>query len=280
MSASTSISSIRVRVLNRQLSKWLQDYYINRRPRMKYRLWNLMRRLTGYARLQVPYAENGWITLDERDYLQRIILASGSYEPEVWEALVQYAVGSEILWDVGAHIGSFAIRALIDRRFSQVHCFEPNPEMMATLHFNLALNHGEYVIHPIGLSDRCGTHHLFLGPLSNLGLTGMSLDWREGMRRIQCKTADELIQTEHIPPPTLLKIDVEGWEYQVLQGAQHILQRNPPKAIVFETEYAVDIAQLDPVALFLTQHRYSVHWIPRADGSIEPRENYLAVYQV
>ncbi len=59
---------------------------------MKLRFYYWLRRLSGYARLTIPYAKDGWITVDERDWLQREIYATGAYEPEVWEALSTFAI--------------------------------------------------------------------------------------------------------------------------------------------------------------------------------------------
>src|SRR2546429_170096 len=107
---------------------------------MKIRLWRIFRQLLGEPRLLLRYLDRSWITLDETDYLQRSVLVTGMYEPEVWDALSSVAEHDEIVWDVGANIGTFAIRAVVDPRVSRVHAFEPDPITAALLELHNRLN--------------------------------------------------------------------------------------------------------------------------------------------
>jgi FkbM family methyltransferase len=267
-------------VYNCVTSAILRRYLLGPEHPMKLRFWGYLRRWTRYARLQLPYLENGWITIDERDYVQSEILRRGAYEPEVWDALASHAEESEIVWDVGAHIGSFAIRAAQDNRVKSVHCFEPNAELTPVLSLNLSLNRGHYVCHSWALSSRRGVHSFFAGPASNIGLGTLSQepeDWKCNKLALDCRTADEIIAEGQAPPPSLLKIDVEGWEEHVLQGAAHLLAATPPKAIVFEADPAVDgMPQNRGLTELIQRCGYRVDWIRRPSGEINVRENYLA----
>src|SRR5919198_280754 len=77
----------------------------------KLRLWRYFLGAINNPRLSVPYGDGGVITLDYRDWLQAEILRHGSYEPEVWRTLVQYAGTDEVFWDIGSHIGVFSLLA-------------------------------------------------------------------------------------------------------------------------------------------------------------------------
>ena len=79
-----------------------------------------MRRRQNYRRFLVRYGPSGWLTLDERCFLQRQIFVTGVYEPEVAETLLKFAVSGEVVWDIGANIGSFAVVALQDSRVQEV----------------------------------------------------------------------------------------------------------------------------------------------------------------
>ena len=75
-----------------------------------------------------------------------------------------------------------------------------------------------------------------------------------------------------------MKIDVEGWELRVLEGAKRVLREAPPKTIVFEA--ACDsTGRIDDedIEQFLAESGYDVSHIARPEKEIQPRENYLAI---
>lgn len=246
---------------------------------MRIRFWGWLRRAQRYARLTIPYAGKGWITVDERCYVQRQILTQGSYEPEVWETLAAHADREETVWDVGAHIGSFSIRALRDDRVKAVHAFEPDPDLGEVLRFNLALNPGCSAVHPYALSGRSGTRSFFKGFPGNTGVASLSPRY-QGMEplRVCCRTVDELV-AEGVPPPTLMKIDVEGEEAEVLRGARRLLKEHPPKALVVEAECDREGRLQEPVLEgILSEAGYRLERIGRPSGIVDERENYLAIH--
>ncbi len=249
---------------------------------MKLRLWYGLRSALGFPRLTIPYAEHGWITVDERDYLQAQILTEGFYEREVWDVLTRFVEADEVVWDVGAHIGSFALRAMLDQRVREVHAFEPDPMQSEILSYNFRLNKGG-TVHRMGLGNERGTRKLYRGPRANLGLSSFlenSLAAQLGHQvvEVECYRADDLVFSGNIIPPTLLKVDAEGWEFQVLLGARRILTESPPKAIVFESNSDKSGKIENPdLEAFVISGGYAVSRIDRLSGTIESRENFLAV---
>jgi FkbM family methyltransferase len=259
------------------LSELCCAYYRGPEHPMKQRVWSWLRRASGYARLTVRYGRGGYITLDERDLLQREILVAGTYEPEVWEALSAFARAAEVVWDVGAHIGSFAIRALLDTRVGEVHAFEPDPIQAEVLSQNLALNGRQYVVHRYALGCRHERRQLQRGPLANMGLSSLVLRGGSETCEVECRSADEVVFSDGVPAPTLLKVDVEGWEGEVLRGAERLLREQPPRAIVLEAACDASGEVLDPgIVEYLRSHGYEWRRIIRPSGIIDVRENYLA----
>lgn len=270
-----------MRVLQPSLSRLLRSYHLGPDHPMKIRLWTLLRWATGYPRLTMPYAESGWISLDERDYLQREIYVRGAYEPEVWENLVAHVAPGDIFWDVGAHVGAVSIKALRDPRIRACHAFEPDPVQAEALAFNLALNGNHGILHRLALSDRSEIRALYHGPLSNIGLSSLAKSTTDSMFSVTCRSGDELVFGDGVSAPDLLKIDVEGWELHVLQGMERLLRERLPRAIVFE--WAVDetgIPHDDAPATYLGDFGYQVQRIIRPDQHTEARENFIALRQV
>jgi FkbM family methyltransferase len=156
---------------------------------------------------------------------------------------------------------------------SQVHAFEPNPRTRSRLAFNCSLNRGAYTIHDCALSDRTETRTFFLGPESNVGLSSLVPYESAGVAEVRCVTADDFVRDQGLPPPSIMKMDVEGWELRVLQGSEAILRQNPPRAIVFEA----NPNDHDELFSFLTRLDFRVSHIARPSGALDVFENYLAV---
>lgn len=269
-------------VLGRTASKLLRAYYRGPNHPAKLRGWAWLRQLQGYPRFLIPYVNGGWITVDERDYLQNQIFVTGWYEPEVWNTLAAFAISNEVVWDVGGNIGSVAIRALLDPRVREVHTFEPDPLHADILTFNLSVNQGRYRIHPAALSDTNGQKQLHHATFPHVGGSAFEVvpgvGVYEGSFQVQCQTADTLVFSEGIPPPTLMKVDTEGWESHIFLGAERLLKEVPPKAIVFESlSDGQDGVQDKRLAEYLESYGYQISRIKRPEGATYSRENYLAL---
>jgi FkbM family methyltransferase len=232
-----------------------------------------------YREITIPYCGRGWIAIDERDWLQRLVLTKGFYEPEVWESLFQFAGKNETVWDVGAHVGTFTIRSLFDTRVAEVHSFEPNPLVYSKLNRNVSLNAvglGKSFLHEIALGSEPGGRDLYHGPLQNTGLSSLMTKPTGIATQVQCVSVDQLVFEGGVKAPTLMKIDVEGSEYDVLRGARQSFLKAPPKAIVIEVEVDPEGKWLDRrLAEYVDETSYSIRHIARPSGEMESRENYL-----
>jgi FkbM family methyltransferase len=276
----TATTMTKTRAIGERMSRVLRRYYLGHNHPMKLRLWGWLRRATGYAPLTVPLSGGGLIAIDERDNHQMEILRTGAYEPELWDTLGRFAVKDEVLWDVGAFVGSLSIQALHDPRVAGVHAFEPHPQQAERLEYNLRLNaDSRWAVHRLALGDRDEQRRLFHYPFPLNGGASLAHDFGAGSFAVQCRCADSLVFGVGVPAPTLMKIDVEGWELRLLQGARRLLAEKPPRAIVFEasTQKGGDGAITDTrLTELLGAHGYRVEWIKRYSGEVWHRENYLA----
>jgi FkbM family methyltransferase len=144
----------------------------------------------------------------------------------------------ELFVDVGAHIGTWAIRATRD--FHHVVAIEPNVETNRILRTTVKMN---------GLSNIS----VYLAALSNTGGERIesSMGWmsrRTLEHRIPVRTLDSFKLR-----PSMLKIDTEGDELPVLQGAEETLRRRP--IVLVETH---NPASLCNTRDFLETHGYSI----------------------
>jgi FkbM family methyltransferase len=136
------------------------------------------------------------------------------------EAIARIPLKSDsIVLDVGAHIG-VTVR-LFAARAGHVHAFEPAPRAMALLEANTA-DLKNVTIHAFALSNKDEIVCFEEKP----GLDFSSLS-EEGIQ-VLAKTIDSLGLV-----PDFIKIDVEGYEHRVLEGARQTIKDRSP-VIMFE----------------------------------------------
>ncbi len=245
---------------------------------MKMRFWELLFRRAHWPLLEAPYFNDTTLLIDQTDLLQREILSRGEYEPELRLVLSELIRENEVLWDIGAHMGSFGMKFVKDARVSSVHFFEPTQHLFQQLQATLKRNRIEANGHRVALGEKCGEIDLYLGRSANRGLN--SRYFKEGLSEKEAcpmKTIDQLIQ-EGLPAPSFLKIDVEGGELPILQGAKEALNSKRLKGILFETAIGEqgEIGDFELKKL-LIQHHFTLRHIPRISGLVEPNENFFAI---
>jgi len=130
--------------------------------------------------------------------------------------------------DVGANKGQFAVFARRRWPRARLICFEPLPEPRRRL--SKLLRSG-IEIHPIALGNYEGEAEMHLASredsssllaLSEAQKRMFSMDERQ-LLRVPLRRLDSLFDDQVLRRPTLLKIDVQGFEFEVLQGAVGIL---------------------------------------------------------
>jgi len=162
-----------------------------------------------------------------------------------WAFYIKYLRKDMIVFDVGAHLGELT---LLFSKFvgqqGQVHGFEASGAAFKRLKAicelagrkNIILNH-------VALSDKEGMVRLHVYDDEHLGWSSLAqrrLD-RYGIdvnpvtaEEVLATTVDVYCEKNGIPQIDLLKIDVEGLEYQVLLGARRMLESKKIRCCVFE----------------------------------------------
>lgn len=165
----------------------------------------------------------GWpIRVDMRYAGHRVLYFSGEYEVEVSRLFARILRRGWLFVDVGANIGFYSLLAapLADHVWS----FEPNSSTRELLTSNIALNDLQNVtVLPFGLSDEPGT--LAIGQQgSDIG--GATFRTRADVTASESVTVvcgDSVLQACR-GARTLIKIDVEGWEFKALCGLKGLLE--------------------------------------------------------
>lgn len=126
-----------------------------------------------------------------------------------------------VIFDVGANVGQTVQRLKPLFPDAQIHAFEPIPAIHAQLRANAAKFHNVFP-HALALADRAGHATITLQSSSELNSLNPTLTPAPGAEavKIQLETLDAFCDRAGIGHIDLLKLDVEGLELSVLQGAR------------------------------------------------------------
>lgn len=161
------------------------------------------------------------------------IARTGHYELAVTETMFRLLHRGNLAIDVGANIGYFtSLMAFCVGQTGQVFAFEPNPLLREAVTSNIARwDRGQVFFDPRALSNRTGTTVLSI-PLEFAGNAGTaSLEGSAGGPEVQTTRLDDVIGDRRVD---VLKVDVEGHEMSVLEGAAAALATGRIKHIFFE----------------------------------------------
>jgi FkbM family methyltransferase len=209
------------------------------------------------------------------DAIGRWIFKRGSYEEDLTAYLtrrVAFEDGSVFL-DVGANIGWYALTlARAARARISIVAFEPDPLSFRLLTDNIRLNRcGAVRAVQAAASDAEETRTLYLYANKNRGRHSLLPINDEGTVEVRTTTLDAFLEREAIDPRkvALVKIDVEGFEYHVLNGARKLLDAAPLLLCEYSPGY-MRRGGADPrsvVALLREKH-----YLPHAlrDGELHP----------
>ena len=164
-------------------------------------------------------------------------VVSGRFEPDVAALIVnEIKAGARTFIDVGAHHGFFTI--LASHYGATTYSFEPDALNYRVLRRNIKLNRIQTSnIQNIGLSN-------FEGRVSLFGFaTGVSLtsDWSGNKSKrkfdIDVSNIDRCFLGNNLEGNTVIKIDVEGHEWEVLDGARNFLVSRNDITIICEITF-------------------------------------------
>jgi FkbM family methyltransferase len=195
------------------------------------------------------------------EYLHRKALLRGEAELRL---LPQLADPERVSLDVGANKGIYTFGLL--GCSAMVHAFEPNPKLFAILR---RWAEGRAELHPFALGERAGTMDLHVprsarGGFSNQGGTLLPVTKREFESvAVEVQRIDDLDLGE----VGFIKVDVEGYEREVLAGGKALLRRCRPVLLV-ELEEKHTGRPLPDMVAEIRGHGYDCSYL--RDGALKP----------
>lgn len=183
--------------------------------------------------------DSGFVYQARGEPLGKVLFWRGldSFEPGSAAVFTALARDAKVFIDVGAYSGLYTLLATTVNRACKVCCFEPVPALRAWLYGNLELNGVEDRVRIVAAaaSERPeGTVDFHVS--SNAYSPGSSLlrDFGREQRRVvsvPTLSLDRYVMQENLTGVDLIKIDTEGAELQVLQGALELLKAQRPAVL-------------------------------------------------
>lgn len=187
---------------------------------------------------------------------------TGKYEPEKTATLAAEVRPGDVVFDIGAHVGYFTV--LMSQAVGtagRVYAFEPRPLNLRFLRRHIAVNGCSNVeILGVSVGDRPGPARLE----TRIG-TGTGHISATGNVEVDMVSVDTLVDSGRLPAPTFMKIDVEGGEMNVLQGALRVLERHRPRMVLATHGDDIDRRCRE----FLTPLGYTMTDIGQVQGDVE-----------
>lgn len=199
--------------------------------------------LNSTGKLDFPHKE---IIMDVKTVSQLSRLRSCKKEPSTVEWVLRDLQESDVLFDIGANIGAYSlVAAAAGVENLSIYSFEPSPFTFASLCKNVSLNKFGDKIYPLQMalgaktelsrfflsSNIAGSAEHALGePIDMYGKRFIPVE----IQTVISVTMDEAIKFFSIKTPTHIKIDVDGFELNVLQGATQVLASSRIRHLLVE----------------------------------------------
>jgi len=169
--------------------------------------------------------------------------------------LLRYLQEGDWFIDVGANVGIYTLLAASRGPRVRVTAVEPDPETFTRLGENVDLNrfsNVDRISAALGSAEGAAAFTVGLDTVNRLARDG------ESQRTVLMTTLDRVAGADG---PSLIKIDVEGSEFSVLQGGLHTLEREPGPVLLFEINSSCFEAGHTPqgIASLLSEYHYSLH---------------------
>ncbi|HXG54552.1 MAG TPA: FkbM family methyltransferase [Vicinamibacterales bacterium] len=176
----------------------------------------------------------------------RVRLRSAGKEPETVRWIEQHFRAGDVFYDIGANVGAYSLIAATCVPNLRVCAFEPSALNFGQLVRNVALNGCGDRIMPLALAlgdatrmevfhyqnlTRGGALHTIGDPLTEQGrafVPALS-------QKVRIESLDDVVRQYDLPPPSHIKIDVDGAEPRILTGAAATLMAPTLRTVLLET---------------------------------------------
>lgn len=188
----------------------------------------------------VEFAFNGHkVQMDISDLVGWHFFIMKHFDPEVTEIIERFSAGdsTDVFWDIGANKGACSYEIATALPLSKIVAIEPQQEMTGLLEKNLAvLAPGRHEVLSVGIGETAGRFNIIV-PSGNRGRASLIHKERGGQtftEAVQIITGEDIARQSRFGWPTLVKIDVEGFEPSVMRSLEPAFVTGKVRCCVFE----------------------------------------------
>ena len=206
----------------------------------------------------------------ESNKIESVLLkGNGGYDSHNFTAVSKFVKPDAICFDIGANIGVYSVvMANIVGRHGAVHSFEPVSHIRRKLQLNMKLNNQKYIhLNDFALGAEEDEMEMlqvkkdqYRGGTStfvhNENVSAMGVDKFEKVL-VKISTLDGYVEKNNIEDMSFIKMDVEGFEWNVLDGGRESIRKFSP-IILMEYDSARHEADTIKFRDFFEQEDYSV----------------------
>jgi FkbM family methyltransferase len=221
-----------------------------------------------------------WTTASSYEYIL------GEYEdPEAMTIFLSWLQPATVFYDLGANVGYYSLAANRIITGGKIYSFEPLPSAQKVFKQHIELNRKHIAndnisLLPFAISNRSkevmfSNNDIFKDGNTYVETSSVFSDTEK--ITVQCYSVDELVKLGYAKPD-VLKIDVEGAEYDVLRGALDTLQQYKPNILLATHDYHLPGVK-DRCVSLLQELGYILKHTGGHNKQIAGLDDYIAVHR-
>jgi FkbM family methyltransferase len=189
-----------------------------------------------FAEAELLFAPGVRLDLLPTDVGHAIIALTGLYETKVTRRIAELARAGGRLIDVGANYGYYTCLWVGSNDTNVAVAIEASPRNVSPLTANIRKNGfaDRVFIQHVAAGEEDGLVGFITGPQEQSGWGGIVAKGVSGDVDVQCMRMDTIVEGLGWDGAEVLKVDVEGAEARVLQGAQRVLRSHELRHVFFE----------------------------------------------
>lgn len=205
------------------------------------------------------------LIIDPTEYLGRTVLLTGEWDPKVTWVCQKLLRNGDTFIDIGAHCGVVAVEAArLVGPSGKVHAFEPQPRLAEFLRQSASINAlSGLQVHQVALSDQDGQARIFMRGGKQILASLVPTPGVEHNLEITTRAAEPYLRGLNLTQVRLLKMDIEGYEYALLQAMAGVLNEGILENILFESVPAEGPFWERPAVQLLAKAGYQFYALPK-----------------
>jgi FkbM family methyltransferase len=171
--------------------------------------------------------------------LSKDLILNGIREAQYVETVQKIIKEGDVVIDIGANIGYYVmLESKLVGTKGVIYAIEPVPENYDLLNKNIALNgYSNVKTYRLALGNNNGMEQMYVPPERNLSVMTSVSNFQKGEKsvaeiEVKVMTLDEFLKDK--PYPNVIRMDIEGYEYQIVKGMKKVLGTRLPLTILME----------------------------------------------